>query len=206
MHHLHALGIIHRDFRASNILVASIQPLCVVVSDFGVSHRLRKYTESSSEVELGTAEGAGTDDHTVVRGDAALGPIAWMAPEVVDGSADSGVTVTPASDVYMLGGLMFEVLTCGRTPFYWLDQSILKHVRRAPAGIQPVGYPAAFVGLHGMSVLDAAAFVRLDIPWRVGPDASRSSLIALMKRCLDSDPTVRPTLDDVQIALLAVPH
>ena len=45
MHHLHSLGIIHRDFRAANILVAGTVPLHVVVADFGVSHRLRVYAQ-----------------------------------------------------------------------------------------------------------------------------------------------------------------
>ena len=45
MHHLHSLGIIHRDFRAANILVAAERPLHVVVADFGVSHQLRVYAQ-----------------------------------------------------------------------------------------------------------------------------------------------------------------
>ena len=45
MHHLHSLGIIHRDFRAANILVAGERPLHVVVADFGVSHQLRVYAQ-----------------------------------------------------------------------------------------------------------------------------------------------------------------
>ena len=45
MHHLHSLGIIHRDFRAANILVAGTVPLHVVVADFGVSHQLRVYAQ-----------------------------------------------------------------------------------------------------------------------------------------------------------------
>ena len=45
MRHLHSLGIIHRDFRAANILVASHDPLHVVVADFGVSHQLRVYAQ-----------------------------------------------------------------------------------------------------------------------------------------------------------------
>ena len=45
MHHMHSLGIIHRDFRAANILVAGRDPLHVVVADFGVSHQLRVYAQ-----------------------------------------------------------------------------------------------------------------------------------------------------------------
>lgn len=36
--HLHANGIIHRDVRAVNFLVASEKPLRVCITDFGLSH------------------------------------------------------------------------------------------------------------------------------------------------------------------------
>ncbi len=36
--HLHRLGILHRDLRASNILIEAKDPLWVLVADFGVSH------------------------------------------------------------------------------------------------------------------------------------------------------------------------
>ena len=71
------------------------------------------------------------------------------------------------------------------------------------------------MGLSGMSVLDAAAVDGEDIPWRVAGVApgdstyhgghSSSGLIALMERCLDSDPAKRPSLNDVQSTLRAIP-
>ena len=39
--HLHASGIVHRDFRADNLLVASRDPLRVVVADFGLAHQMQ---------------------------------------------------------------------------------------------------------------------------------------------------------------------
>jgi len=35
--HLHSLGILHRDLRAANLLIAGLDPLHVLVADFGVS-------------------------------------------------------------------------------------------------------------------------------------------------------------------------
>ena len=41
LYHLHLQGIIHRDFRAANILLTTtIPPLHAVVADFGVSHQV----------------------------------------------------------------------------------------------------------------------------------------------------------------------
>ena len=80
---------------------------------------------------------------------------------------------------------------------------------------RPVGIPVSMAGLSGMSVLDAAAVDGEDIPWRVTGvttggggtyDTGRGGLIALMERCLDSDPAKRPSLNDVQTALRAIPQ
>ena len=48
LYHLHQQGIIHRDFRCDNILVSSIQPISVRVSDFGLSHQLTAETKSET--------------------------------------------------------------------------------------------------------------------------------------------------------------
>ena len=62
-----------------------------------------------------------------------MSPSAWVAPEVLAGSLATGVTASPASDVYMLGGLMFEVLTCGLIPYYWMrDMHLVAQVRPGP--------------------------------------------------------------------------
>ena len=65
---------------------------------------------------------------SVLAGDKALGPIAWAAPEVLAGDLEIGVKATPATDVYMFGGLMFEVLTCGLVPYYWCEARLALQV------------------------------------------------------------------------------
>ena len=62
--HLHSLGILHRDLRAANILIASLDPLHVVVADFGVSHQLLSVQELRTQYVTETVTGA-----------AALGPM-----------------------------------------------------------------------------------------------------------------------------------
>ena len=88
--------------------------------------------------------------------------------------------------------------------------------RRFDAGktFKPTGIPVPMTGLSDMSVLDAAVVDGEDIPWRVAGVApgystyhgGRSDLFALMEQCLDSDPTKRPSLNDVQITLRAIPQ
>lgn len=80
--HMHAAGVIHRDIKPANILIEdSGQP---VITDFGIS---------------GLSEATGITRH----GDL-LGSPGFMAPEVMDGSLP-----TPASDLYALGRLIFEL-------------------------------------------------------------------------------------------------
>ncbi len=41
LRHLHTLGIIHRDVRADNVLVSRRDPILVLISDFGLAHKLQ---------------------------------------------------------------------------------------------------------------------------------------------------------------------
>ena len=104
MAELHSCGIIHRDIRAENVFLSSRDPLSVKIGDFGLSHVLSNASASSSVSRI--------DD----------GPIAWMSPETLTGKEDNcdvygdgavahGQLVSKQGDVYMLGGLMHEVLT-----------------------------------------------------------------------------------------------
>jgi eukaryotic-like serine/threonine-protein kinase len=92
----HAAGVIHRDVKASNVLVAhSGRRNSVRLCDFGVAQIL-----GSDEAACGLAT---VDDQ--------LGSPVSMAPEQFRGQQ-----VDPRTDVYGLGVLLYHLLT-GRPPF-----------------------------------------------------------------------------------------
>jgi tetratricopeptide (TPR) repeat protein len=95
----HRLGIIHRDFKSSNVILApAAEPgggTKAVVTDFGLA---RSYAADSSLATLSEA------------GDL-LGTPAYMAPEQLEGKE-----LTPAADIYSLGIVLYEMMT-GVRPF-----------------------------------------------------------------------------------------
>jgi eukaryotic-like serine/threonine-protein kinase len=96
----HEAGIIHRDLKPANIFIVhnTEAPAVVKVLDFGIA---KLAAETLDEEEA----------HTLTQIGAMIGTPRYMSPEQCDGAE-----LTPASDVYSLGVILYEMLT-GVVPF-----------------------------------------------------------------------------------------
>ncbi|MBL8815784.1 MAG: DUF1080 domain-containing protein [Planctomyces sp.] len=104
----HEQSIVHRDLKPANIMMTpASEP---VIMDFGLA-RLVDEPEHRSEKQL-TKDGA------------LLGTPRYMAPEQVNSELDR---IGPATDVYSLGVILFELLT-GQTPFTGPLLSVLSQI------------------------------------------------------------------------------
>ena len=98
----HRVGVVHRDFKSHNVmLVKPTRPeeeVRAVVTDFGLAWRSAHDESTNLSMSL-SAEGE------------ISGTPAYMAPEQVEGGP-----ITPATDVYALGVVLYEMVT-GVCPF-----------------------------------------------------------------------------------------
>jgi serine/threonine protein kinase len=203
LHHLHLRGIMHRDLRAANILVASAVPLQLKVTDFGVSHQLSSFTGGGG----GGGGGAySANVGSVLQGGAAMGPPWWMAPEAL-AAVGTPAACTPPCDMWMFGSLMYEVLTAGDYPFSWIPPAMIERRRLAPSGVElrVPGHPPC-TGLLGMSTLAAAAADGVTVEWRVRVDCDASvralhAVVQLMERCWAVEPARRPNVREATTEL-----
>ncbi len=104
----HRSGIVHRDVKPENILFADDH---AVLTDFGI------------------ARAWSTDGATITDAGFAVGTPEYMSPEQAAGEQDLG----PASDIYSLACVIFEMLT-GEPPFRGGNArtTIARHISEAP--------------------------------------------------------------------------
>jgi serine/threonine-protein kinase len=96
----HEAGVIHRDLKPGNIFVVQRKgsPPVLKVLDFGIAKLAAESTDES-------------DSKNLTQTGVMIGTPRYMSPEQCDGER-----LTPASDVYSLGIILYEMLT-GATPF-----------------------------------------------------------------------------------------
>jgi len=101
----HQAGIVHRDLKPENILMADDGR--IKIADFGLARAA---------------------SHNTQTGQALLGTVAYLSPELV-----TGASADVRSDLYALGIMMFEMLT-GKQPFTG-DQAVTIAYQHANASV-----------------------------------------------------------------------
>ncbi|RME05079.1 MAG: serine/threonine protein kinase [Planctomycetota bacterium] len=93
IHHAHQNQVVHRDLKAANILISSLDS-SPHITDFGLAKDLNT-------------------DAMLTQSGIKIGTPAYMAPEQAEGKSKYA---TPSTDIYALGVMLFQVLT-GKLPF-----------------------------------------------------------------------------------------
>jgi eukaryotic-like serine/threonine-protein kinase len=109
--HAHAAGILHRDVKPSNVLLAEAEGVSVRLLDFGLAR--------IQEAETLTAQGD------------VPGTLAYISPERL-----AGEQASEASDVWAVGVMLWEALV-GRHPFW--SSSMLETARAIEDGAPSLG-------------------------------------------------------------------
>jgi serine/threonine protein kinase len=113
LEHAHAHGLVHRDLKPGNLIERDDGT--VKIADFGIARAV----EGTELTEAGTV----------------VGTAAYLAPE----QAEAG-TVTPATDLFALGAVLYELLT-GRRPWKVDSLAELAARRDAPPPELPADTP-----------------------------------------------------------------
>ena len=115
----HATGLIHRDIKPGNLLVAPGGT--VKITDFGISRAIGSAPVTATGVVMGTA--------------------GYLAPERI-----AGAQAAPASDLYALGIVAYECLT-GAPPFAGRPLDVACAHRDRPVPPLPASVPASVSAL-----------------------------------------------------------
>uniref|UniRef100_A0A8D3E099 non-specific protein-tyrosine kinase n=1 Tax=Scophthalmus maximus TaxID=52904 RepID=A0A8D3E099_SCOMX len=119
--YLEGVNVVHRDIAVRNVLVAS--PVCVKLGDFGLS----RYIE----------------DEEYYKASVTRLPIKWMAPESINFRR-----FTTASDVWMFAVCLWEIMSQGQQPFFWLEnRDVINQLEQGIRLPKPENCPPALYSL-----------------------------------------------------------
>uniref|UniRef100_A0A8C6MGY4 non-specific protein-tyrosine kinase n=1 Tax=Nothobranchius furzeri TaxID=105023 RepID=A0A8C6MGY4_NOTFU len=119
--YLSGVNVVHRDIAVRNVLVAS--PECVKLGDFGLS----RYIE----------------DEEYYKASITRLPIKWMAPESINFRR-----FTSASDVWMFAVCVWEIMSRGQQPFFWLEnRDVINQLEQGIRLPKPENCPPALYSL-----------------------------------------------------------
>uniref|UniRef100_A0A3P8RQK0 non-specific protein-tyrosine kinase n=1 Tax=Amphiprion percula TaxID=161767 RepID=A0A3P8RQK0_AMPPE len=119
--YLEGVNMVHRDIAVRNVLVAS--PECVKLGDFGLS----RYIE----------------DEEYYKASVTRLPIKWMAPESINFRR-----FTTASDVWMFAVCVWEIMSRGQQPFFWLEnRDVINQLEQGIRLPKPDNCPPALYSL-----------------------------------------------------------
>jgi len=122
----HDAGVVHRDFKPGNVMLVPSKSgdkgVRAIVTDFGLAravaaadqgpHQAPHQAPDRASDQAPTNQAAGENPPPSVTADGRMiGTIAYMAPEQLQGGE-----ATPATDIYALGLVMYEMVA-GKRPF-----------------------------------------------------------------------------------------
>jgi serine/threonine protein kinase len=105
LEYAHSLGVLHRDIKPDNIMVSPRGD--VKVMDFGIAHVLGSVRQTREKSIVGTLE--------------------YVCPEQIAGKA-----ISPRSDIYSLGILLFELISGGLPFESQAEFELLRHHLETP--------------------------------------------------------------------------